>query len=68
MITKMFRVNINYMFIAQDTILERDSDGNYHALFSLRDQAKSGILKGFVLEGKIVENTPDVFEEVTHLF
>lgn len=68
MIARMFRLQLDYLFLAEGTILKRNTDGRYFILMSNDAWRQAGIDGNVMIRGDIVESTPDVFEDITDIF
>lgn len=65
--SRIFRLKLEYLFIVEGTILNRDINGDY--FISMSDAWRQAGVKGVVvIRGDVVENTPDVFEDITDIF
>lgn len=68
MTARIFRLQLDYLFLAKGTILKRDFGGKYFILMSDDAWQKASISGNIMIEGDIVESTPDVFEDITDWF
>lgn len=62
---RRFVLEQNYYFIARGTILKQNKEGNYFISMSDSDWIACPIRVGrLVISGRVVENQPDIFQEI----
>lgn len=66
--SRVFRLKLEYLFLAEATILKRNINGDYFISMSDETWQKAGIEGNVTIRGDVVENTPDVFEDITEDF
>ncbi len=67
---RIFRVKLDYLCVASNTILKQNINGDYLVFISDVAWQKAGFsgYAGLTIKGEVVENTPDVFEDITDAF
>lgn len=77
MITRIFRLQLDYLFLTEGTIFKKNTDGNYFILMSDDTWCQVGIdgnitvrddMVKITIKGDKVESTPDIFEDITDIF
>lgn len=68
MITRIFRLRLDYLFLVEGTILKGNVDGDYFISMSDNAWCQAGVDGNVTIRGDVVENTPDVFEDITDIF
>lgn len=68
MITRIFRLRLEYLFLAEGTILKKNTDGRYFIFMSDNTWRQAGVDGNVTVRGDVVESTPDVFEDITDIF
>ena len=61
---RQFVLKKNYYFLAEGTVLKQDVEHTYFVSMSDDDWMDSNIIGSIRISRLVVENTPDIFEEV----